>query len=56
MVLRSLRLPRPCAFALLAGALAGAAPAAAQDRGNISISASVVKPLTLVWVQNLDLG
>lgn len=55
-MLRSLPLPRLCAFALLAGALAGASPAAAQDRGNISISASVVKPLTLVWVQNLDLG
>lgn len=54
--MRLLPLPRLCAVALVVGALAGASPARAQDSRNISISASVVKPLTLAWVQNLDLG
>lgn len=59
--MRPIPSPRLCAFALhvgalCLGALAGASPAVAQDSRNISISASVVKPLTLAWVQNLDLG
>ena len=48
--------PRLYSIALFAGALAIGSPASAQSGQIVTISASVVKPLTLAWVQNLDLG
>lgn len=39
----------------LACALAGAAPALAASQ-SAQVNATVVKPLTLSWIQNLDLG
>ena len=36
--------------------LVAAAPAAAAPGGSVPIKASVIKPLTLSWLQNLDLG
>ncbi len=41
--------------ALAAAAIFASAPAAAESKV-VTISASVTKPLTLAWVQNLDLG
>ncbi len=43
-------------IAALAFALGGANPAFAGGSGTATISASVVKPLTLTWLRNLDLG
>src|SRR3954454_21776331 len=37
-------------------AFAGAAPAHAASNQVATVNATVVKPLTLKWVQNLDLG
>lgn len=37
-------------------ALAAAAPAHAANNQTVTVSASIVKPLTLAWVQSLDLG
>ena len=36
--------------------LAAAAPAHAANNQTVTVSATIVKPLTLAWVQNLDLG
>ena len=50
---------RPYRFAFnvaLACILIGAAPAAAAPSGTASVNASVVKPLILTWLQDLDLG
>lgn len=37
-------------------AFGAAVPAAAAPGGSVTIQASVIKPLTLTWLQNLDLG
>ena len=42
--------------ALLAAAFAAAAPAVAAPTQNAKVSASVVKPIVLTWVQDLHLG
>lgn len=44
------------AIALTVSAFAAAAPARAAPGTNVGVSASVIKPLTLRWVQDLDLG
>lgn len=41
---------------VVSAAVAAAAPARAAPGGVATVSATVVKPLTLSWVQNLDLG
>lgn len=43
-------------IALLACALIGASRADAAPSGSASVSANVVKPLILTWLQDLDLG
>lgn len=43
-------------IALLLCAVVGAEPARAASNQVAQVSANVVKPLTLSWVQNLDLG
>ena len=49
--------PYRLAFSVaLACALIRAAPAAAAPSGTASVNASVVKPLILTWLQDLDLG
>ena len=49
--------PYRLAFSVgLACALFGAAPSAAAPSGSASVNASVVKPLVLTWLQDLDLG
>jgi hypothetical protein len=40
----------------LASAFIGAAPACAATGGVATVNASVVKPLILTWIQDLDLG
>lgn len=50
---------RPNSLRIIAGlacALAGADPAWAAPAGTAAVSANVVKPLILTWLQNLDLG
>ena len=41
---------------LLVGAAVAATPAAAAPTQSATVSASVVKPIVLTWVQDLDLG
>jgi len=41
---------------VIGAALAAAAPAHAANNQSATVSATVVKPLTLKWVQDLDLG
>ena len=48
-------LPRLLCFVLAACALSGASPGLAATQV-VTISANVPKPLTLTWLQNLDLG
>jgi hypothetical protein len=50
---------RPYRLRIIAGlacALACAVPAQAAPAGTAAVSANVVKPLILTWIQNLDLG
>jgi hypothetical protein len=50
---------RPYSLCIIAGiacALAAADPASAAPAGTAAVSANVVKPLILTWLQNLDLG
>jgi len=47
---------RLCFSLGLACALIGATPAVAATAGVASVNASVVKPLVLTWLQDLDLG
>ena len=37
-------------------AIAAAAPAYAANNQTVTVSATIVKPLTLAWIQSLDLG
>lgn len=52
------RLARPgfAALVLAITAVTAAAPASAAAGGSVSVNASVVKPLILTWLQDLDLG
>jgi hypothetical protein len=44
------------ALVLAVAAVTAAAPASAAPGGTVTVNASVVKPLILTWLQNLDLG
>jgi len=43
-------------FLVTFAAIAAASPAHAANNQVVTVSATIVKPLTLQWVQNLDLG
>jgi hypothetical protein len=53
---RQLARPGFTALFLAVAAVSAAAPARAAPSGVVSVNASVVKPLILTWLQNLDLG